>query len=276
MRQHHRLTKRLWQGSIGRMSIAFKTAERLSDHAWCMAAGIRDSLRTAQFYVRDLRNVDGQGAAFPRRSTLLSRLVAGIARVVDDVMTTGGNLSIRLLLPNWRKMPSPFTAGFMDEVQNAITLNKLVENPIFNAYFFRSCQNILAHWAEPPYLVLEHRIDAARREMAAKSNSRNKLEFLSETLLVLVDAAPIARYGTLRNSGKYLGEGDLNVAVCATACLALLLAEEGGAIKGIGDDEFFAIVGALLLPRLTSMQAAVNASAVNDLANELAAIRDQY
>lgn len=258
------------------MSIAFKTAERLSDHAWCMAAGIRDSLRTAQFYVRDLRNVDGQGTAFPRRATSLSRLVAGLARVVDDVMTKGGNLSIQLLLPNWRKMPSPFTAGFMDEVQTAITHNKLVENPIFNAYFFRSCQNILSRWAEPPYLVLEHRIDAARREMASKANSQDKLEFLSETLLALVEAAPIARHGMLRNNGKLLGDGDPNVAVCATACLALLLAEEGGAIKGVDDDEFFAIVGALLLPRLNSMQAAVSERDVKKLAAELAAIRDQY
>ncbi len=258
------------------MTIAFKTAERFSDHAWCMAAGIRDSLRTAQFYVRDLRNADGQGTAFPRRSTLLSRLVAGAARVVDDLMTKGANLSIRLLLPNWRKMPSPFTAGFMDEVQNAITLNKLVENPIFNAYFFRSCQNILSHWAEPPYLVLEHRIDAARREMASKSNSQDKLEFLSATLLALVEAAPIARHGPLRNGGKLLGDGDPNVAVCATACLALLLAEEGGEIKGIGDDEFFAIVGALLLPCLKSMQLAASERDVKKLASELATIRDQY
>lgn len=258
------------------MSIAFKTAERFSDHAWCMAAGIRDSLRTAQFYIRDLRNADGQGTAFPRQSTFLSRMVAGVARLVDGVMTKGGNLSIRLLIPNWRKMPSPFTAGFMDEVQNAITHNKLVENPIFNAYFFRSCRNILSHWAEPPYLVLEHRIDAARRELALAKTPNDKLGFLSQTLLALVESAPIARHGTLRDAGKLLGGGDPNVAVCATACLALLLAEEGGAIKGIGDDEFFAIVGALMMPRLNFMQQAVKARDVGKLASELAAIRDQY
>ena len=276
MRQHHRLTKQLWQGSIGRMSIAFKTAERFSDHAWCMAAGIRDSLRTAQFYVRDLRNADGQGTAFPRQSTFLSRMVAGAARLVDDAMTKGGNLSIRFLLPNWRHMPSPFTTGFMDEVQNAITHNKLVENPIFNAYFFRGCQNILSRWTEPPYLVLEHRIDAARRDMALKPAPADKVEFLSQTLLALVESAPIARHGMLRDNGRLLGDGDPNVAVFATACLALLLAEEGGAIKGIGDDEFFAIVGALMLPRLNSMQNAVQARDVQRLATELTAIWDQY
>ena len=258
------------------MSIAFKTAERLSDHAWCMAAGFRDSLRTAQFYVRDLRNVDGQGTAFPRQSTFLSRMVAGMARLVDDVMTKGGNLSIRLLLPDWRKLPSPFTAGFMDEVQTAISHNKLVENPIFNAYFFRSCQNILSHWAEPPYLVLEHRIDAARRELALAKAPVDKLAFLSQTLLALVESSPIARHGSLRDNGKLLGDGDPNVAVCATACLALLLAEDGGAIKGIGDDEFFAIVGALMLPRLIPMQQAVSDRDSERLAGELAAIRDQY
>ena len=258
------------------MSIAFKTAERFSDHAWCMAAGIRDSLRTAQFYVRDLRNADGQGTAFPRQSTFLSRMVAGAARLVDDAMTKGGNLSIRFLLPNWRHMPSPFTTGFMDEVQNAITHNKLVENPIFNAYFFRGCQNILSRWTEPPYLVLEHRIDAARRDMALKPAPADKLEFLSQTLLALVESAPIARHGMLRDNGRLLGDDDPNVAVFATACLALLLAEEGGAIKGIGDDEFFAIVGALMLPRLNSMQNAVQARDVQRLATELIAIRDQY
>ncbi len=258
------------------MIISFKTAERLSDHAWCMAAGIRDSLRTAQFYVRDLRNADGQGTAFPRQSTFLSRLVAGFARFIDDAMTKGGNLSIRLLLPNWRKLPSPFTSGFMDEVQTAISHNKLAENPIFNAYFFRSSQNILSRWAEPPYLVLEHRIDAARRELALAKAPADKLEFLSQTLLALVESAPIARLGTLRDGGKLLGNGDPNVAVCATACLALLLAEEGGAIKGIGDDEFFAIVGALMLPRLNFMQLAVKERDVQKLATELEAIRDQY
>lgn len=258
------------------MAIAFKTAERFSDHAWCMAAGIRDSLRTAQFYVRDLRNADGQGTAFPRQSTFLSRIVAGLARLLDDVMTKGGNLSIKLLLPNWRQLPSPFTAGFMDEVQNAIITNKLVENPIFNAYFFRSCKVILSRWAEPPYLVLEHRIDAARRELATAKAPTDKLEFLSQALLALVESAPIARQGKLRDGGKLLGKGDPNVAVCATACLALLLAEEGGAIKGIGDDEFFAIVGALMLPRLNSMQNAVQNRDVPKLATELAAIRDQY
>ena len=78
MRHYHRLTKRALQGSNAHMSIAFKTAERFSDHAWCMAAGIRDSLRTDQFYVRDLRYADGQGTDFPRQSTFLSRLVATI------------------------------------------------------------------------------------------------------------------------------------------------------------------------------------------------------
>ena len=258
------------------MSIAFKTAERLSDHAWCMAAGIRDSLRTAQFYVRDMRNADKQRTALPRQSTFLSRIVAGAARMVDDTMTKGGDLSIRFLVPNWRHMPSPFTMGFMDEVQNAITHNKLVENPIFNAYFFRACQHILSRWAEPPYLLLEHRIDAARRDLALKPAPADKIEFLSQILLALVERAPIARQGVLRDNGRHLGNGDPNVAVFATACLALLLAEEGVAIKGIGDDEFLVIVGALMLPHLSSMQNAVQARDVQRLATELTSLRDQY
>jgi hypothetical protein len=257
------------QGSIRRMSIAFKTADSFSAHAWCMAAGLRDSLRTAQFYVRDMSNADRR-----QQSAFLSRVVGVWARFVDRAMTFGGNLSIALLLPEWRNMPSPFSPGLIDQVAHAISQNKLLENPLFNAYFFRSCQNILSRWAEPPYLVLEHRIDAARRNLATASVPTDKLTFLTQTLMALVESAPIARHGTAKeflNSNR-----DPNVAVCATSCLALLLAEEGGEIKGISEDEFFAIVGALMEPRLGAMEEAIKSRNYNALAHELDGIRELY
>jgi hypothetical protein len=273
---HLRLTKQALQGSIRRMTIAFKTADSISAHAWCMAAGLRDSLRTAQYYVRDMSNADGATSDVPRQATFLSRAVAGWARFIDRAMTKGGNLAIALLLPKWRQMPSPFAPGRMDELAKAINQNKLLENPLFNAYFFRSSQHILARWTKPPYLVLEHRIDAARRNLAGMEVASNKLDFLAHIVLALVEAAPIARHGTVKTGVKLLGIGDPNVAVCATACLALLLAEEGGEIKGIGEDEFFEIVGALMAPRLRAMQEAAMSRDVGRLAQELDAIRALY
>jgi hypothetical protein len=258
------------------MTIAFKTADSISAHAWCMAAGIRDGLRTTQYYVRDMSAADVAEAGLPHKSTFLSRFVASWARAVDRAMTWGGNMAIALLLPKWRHMPSPFSPGLVDEVAKAISLNSLLENPLFNAYFFRSCQHILARWAEPPYLVLEHRIDAARRNMGDLDPATDKLNFLARTLLELVETAPIARHGALKSNNHVLGAGDPNVAVCATACLALLLAEEGGVIDGIDEDEFFAIVGALMAPRLSVMQEALTARDVTKLALELDGIRALY
>jgi hypothetical protein len=263
------------QGSNAPMNIDFRTADSLSAHAWCMAAGIRDSLRTAQFYIRDMSNADGGESSGLTQAAFLSRVVAKWARTADRLMTCGANLSIKLLLPKWRQMPSPFSKGLIEEVAKAISQNRLLENPLFNAYFFRSCQHILARWAEPPYLVLEHRIDAARRELAGSEATTNKLEFLARTVMALVASAPIARHGKLKVA-TLLESGNPNVAVCATACLALLLAEDGGEIKGVGEDEFFAIVGALISPRLPAMQSAVEQADVAKLIHELDAIRALY
>ena len=68
-------------------------AETLTDHAVCMAAGVRDGLRTAQYYVRDMSQADAG------QPTVLSRLVGRLARLVDRVLSLGADLSIRLLLP---------------------------------------------------------------------------------------------------------------------------------------------------------------------------------
>ena len=65
------------------MKIEFQTANTLAAHAVCVAAGTRDGLRTAQFYVRDMSRADsGNGR---RNVAFLSALVAraevrGVAR----------------------------------------------------------------------------------------------------------------------------------------------------------------------------------------------------
>jgi hypothetical protein len=257
------------QGSISRMNIAFKTADSLSAHAWCIAAGIRDSLRTAQFYVRDVSRADQR-----QQPAFLSRCVGAWARLLDRAMTKGANISIAMFLPSWRQMPSPFSKGLIDEVAKAISQNKLLENPLFNAYFFRSTQSILSRWALPPYLILEHRIDAARRNLALAEPVTNKLQFLAHALIALVESAPIARYGAVQQIIS--PDSDANIAVCATSCLALLLAEDSGELKDISEDEFFAIVGALMEPRLNAMATAIKSKNVTALARELETIRDLY
>jgi hypothetical protein len=69
---------------------------------------------------------------------------------------------------------------------------------------------------------------------------------------------------------------DPNIAVMATACLALLLADEGKPIESVDEDEFFMIAGALLTPRLDAMATAVKARDVDALAHELTAVRALY
>ena len=54
------------------MSSSPRSFDHLTDHAVCMAVGVRDGLRTAQYYVRDMSHADvaeGGGA------TTLSRFV---------------------------------------------------------------------------------------------------------------------------------------------------------------------------------------------------------
>ena len=148
------------------MKIEFQTANTLAAHAVCVAAGTRDGLRTAQFYVRDMSRADsGNGR---RNVAFLSGLVARMARLADRFMTWGANVAIALFLPSWRKLPSPFAPGMMNEVAEAIRKNSLVHNPLFNAYFFRAAIHIIRRYSEPPYLLLEHRVDAARRQLASR------------------------------------------------------------------------------------------------------------
>jgi hypothetical protein len=259
------------------MKIEFQTANTLAAHAVCVAAGTRDGLRTAQFYVRDMSKADsGNGR---RNVAFLSGLVARIARLADRFMTWGANVAIALFLPSWRKLPSPFAPGMMNEVAEAIRKNSLAHNPLFNAYFFRAAIHIIGRYSEPPYLLLEHRVDAARRQLASSETSalsEAEVDFLSRTLLALVEAAPVARVGKPVGSVRLFEDTEPNVAIFAIACVALLFAEEGKPIAIQDEDEFFAIVGALILPRLKDISTLIAKRDVARLSRELAVIKAMY
>lgn len=261
------------------MTIAFRTADTVAAHAVCAAAGFRDGLRAAQFYVRDLSHADGGRVRERRNVTLLSSAVARLARFADRLMTSGANAAIALLLPSWRKLPSPFTPGMMNEVAEAVRRNSLLHNPLFNAYFFRATIHIIEYYSEPPYLVLEHRIDAARRLLAqneAITSPETETGFLARVLLALGATGPVAKVGRPRAGRRLFEEIEPNIAVAATACVALLLAEQGVPAKNFDEDAFFAITGALILPRLNTIAALIAARDEAGLARELAEIKAMY
>jgi hypothetical protein len=260
------------------MTIALRSADSVTAHAVCMAAGVRDGLRTAQFYVRDLSNADGHAHDLATRPTFLSRCVASFARGMDWLLSRAADMSVRLFVPKWRELPSPFAPGMRGEVIEAIRQNRLVLTSLFTAYFFRAAKHILANGTEGPFLVLEHRIDAARRLMAENPSTPGEeaTTVLARALLNLVEADTIARSGKVRPQFAFLKSDDPNLAVMAAACVALLIAEEGKPIESLNEDEFFAIAGALLAPRLPDMEIALRNRDITALAATLKSVSDLY
>ncbi|MCB1377338.1 MAG: hypothetical protein KDK89_03045 [Alphaproteobacteria bacterium] len=260
------------------MTIAFKTADSLAAHAVCAAAGVRDGLRTAQFYARDLSNADRFASDEPNRAPFLSRAVAQTARLADRFMSWSANLAISMFVPGWRKLPSPFTPGLMHEVATGIRENSLIHNPLFNAYFFRAAIHVIERYSNPPYLVLEHRVDAARRSLAAiaEDQAASETEFLARILIALVGQGPVARIGPIAERHRFFGLVNPNVAVNAIACVALLFAEEGRPTEVIDEDEFFTVTGALIGPRLHTIAELVARKDEAGLARELAELREMY
>ncbi len=253
------------------------TADSLAAHAVCVAAGLRDSLRAAQFYARDLANADGAERGEERDVPFLSRIVGLLARLTDRLMNWAAKISIALFLPSWRNMPSPFAPGVMHEVATAISSNSFIHNPRFNAYFFRAANHILARYCTPPALVLEHRVDSARRSLSLiVHDDADATLFLSRTLIALVRHAAIARAGQVRHAHQLFAAVDANVAVFAIACVALLFAAEGRPLDNMDEDEFFEVTGALIGPRLPRIAELVTAEDERALAEELSAIKAMY
>ncbi len=248
------------------------TTNQFASHAVCMAASLRDVMRTAQFYAHDMSNVDGSNRNDRAAPTLLSSLVAKLARLADRFMSWSSATAIRFVLPSWRNLPSPFEPGMLTEVANAIAKNSLVHNPLFNSYFFRAAKHIAKRYSAPPYLILEHRIDAARRQLAATSGP----DFLARALICLVENGAIARVGGAANALRGFNKTEPNVVVFSIACVALLFAEEGKPSNIQNEDEFFAIVGALIMPRLEKIYALISTQDVEALTSELNDINTIY
>ena len=250
----------------------------LTTHLACVAAGVRDGLRTAQYYARDLSNADGVGSPVPRQGTFLSRAVANVAKSVDKGLSKAGDISVTLIRPQWRNLPSPFEQHVRLEVMQSIQQNRLAFTSQFTAYFFRASCSILRRWAQGPNLVLEHRVEAARRALQGQSVAVDTPNVVktARVLLQLVMAAPIARHGAPTTHGAILKVTDPNISIMATACLALLLAEEGRPNAGLNEVEFLEISGALLGPQLGDLTGAVEAQDVAVIAEILSAVRGLY
>jgi hypothetical protein len=246
-------------------------------HATCAAAGVRDGLRAAQYYVRDLANADRFGKGEPARVPFLSRVVARVARLVDGLMSCGADLSISLFLPSWRKLPSPFTPGLMHDLARDIRNDSLTHNPTFNAYFYRAAIHVAGRYSSPPWLILEHRVDAARRSLAPRVDEQaSEDEMMARILIALVEQGPVARIGAVSEKNRFFARVEPNVAVFAIACVALMFAENGKAAEAIDGDEFFTVTGALIGPRLPAIARFIEAHDEAGLARELTDIKSMY
>src|SRR5207249_3974596 len=113
-------------------------------------------------------------------------------RLADRVITWSTNTAIALFAPDWRKLPSPFNHGMMTQVAEAIGSATFAANPLFNAYFYRAAVHILRRYRMSPFLVLEHRVDAARRLLASAAPvepdeaDASDAAFLARALIALV------------------------------------------------------------------------------------------
>src|ERR1043165_5764133 len=216
------------------MTTASRHQDTLASHAVCVAAGARDSVRTAQFFLRLLSGAEYWGrpqesarpgpggsanaSAIPPGGFLLAALVSRLARIADRLTTWSVNLSISLFAPEWRKLPSPFTHGIMSEVAEAIRADSFLVNPLFNAYFYRAAIHILRRYRTPPFLVLEHRVDAARRTLLADIGAGlegSEPDFLAHAIMALADVAPVARAGKPRDASAIAQTEDQNLTVYA-------------------------------------------------------------
>lgn len=246
-------------------------------HATCAAAGVRDGLRATQFYVRDLSNADHLAQGTAERAPFVSRFVARGARIIDRAMNWGANASIALFLPSWRKLPSPFTPGIMHAVARGIRDDSLLHNLTFNAYFFRAAIHITGRFSAPPHLILEHRVDAARRSLGTRAaDDASENEMMARILIALVEQGPVARIGQVAEKNRFFTAVEPNVAVNAIACVALMFAEEGKPAEAINEDEFFSVTGALIGPRLGTIADHIARRDEAGLARQLADIKSMY
>ena len=254
------------------MNIQLKPLSNIANHASYIAAGLRDGLRTAQFYARDMKGAASSAKNLDYRPTMLSRAVARVARNFDSSVSRAADLSVQLVQPTWRRLPSPFDSTLLDRVVSNSSANEISLSSEFTNYFFRAARHILERWTAPPMLVLEHRIEAARRNLESDFGTSKKpvATVLAIVLMRLVAARPIARIGKPLPRYTFVTSFDPNIAVMAAACVALILGTEGKPLADIDEDDFLDIAGILVSGKLNEMAQAI---AADDLAT-LSAIFD--
>lgn len=262
----------------------------LGSHAVSVAANARDGLRTARYFVQELATADdptGQGGSQRKKPTwllpadaptsLITGFIAQNARIADKVMNWSSDAAAALLAPDWRVLPSPFNRNMMREIAAAITSQSFTANTLFNAYFYRASVHILQRYGKPPFLVLENRIDAARRALAAvEQPDASDVAFMARALIALVRAAPIAEAGVIGPKSVLAKTKDPNVSVAAVAGVALLFGDQGKPTDEIDEDAFFSIVGALIAPRLAGIEQLIVRDDIRKLEAELASIKAMY
>ncbi len=246
--------------------------QTLLNHAGCIAAGTRDGWRTALFYVRDMERADQGGEA-----AFLSRFVASSARFADRLMTGAATSAVRIFLPGWRNLPSPFSPGLLTDMAEGVRDTTIVRNPRFNAYFFRALIKIATRFYASPALILEHRVDAARRALSDQDLHAGSItRTMAHVLIYLVEQRPVARVGVADSALPLFKAAEPNVAIAAIACVALLLAEDGDPGVPLDEDEFFAVTAALMGPQLAGLTKAIAARDIEKLAKQLEALRALY
>jgi hypothetical protein len=262
----------------------------LGSHAVSVAANARDGLRAAHYFVQELATADdptGQGGQQRKRPTwllpadaptsLITGFIAQNARLADKVMNWSSDAAAALLAPDWRVLPSPFNRNMMREITAAIGSQSFTANTLFNAYFYRAGVHILQRYGKPPFLVLENRIDAARRALAAAEQpDASDVAFMARALIALVRAAPVAEAGVIDPKSVLAKTKDPNVSIAAVACVALLFGDQGKPTDEIDEDAFFAIVGALIAPRLATIEQLIVRDDLRKLEAELASIKAMY
>jgi hypothetical protein len=268
-----------------------KLPNSLGSHAASVVANARDGLRAAHYVVQELATTDDptaqSGNNARKRPTwllpadaptsLITGFIAQNARIADKVMNWSSDAAAALLAPDWRTLPSPFTRNMMREIAAALTSQSFAANALFNAYFYRAGLHILGRYSKPPYLVLENRIDAARRALAAAEQPAvSDVAFIARALIALVRAAPIAEAGAIDPKSVLAKTKDPNVSIIAVACVALLFGDQGKPTDEIDEDKFFAIVGALISPKLATIEQLIVRDDVKKLEAELASIKALY
>jgi len=261
----------------------------LGSHAVSMAANARDGLRTAHYLVQELASADDPAAAgdLGKRAAwllpadaptaLITGFIAQNARIAGKAMNWSSDAAAALLAPDRRVLSSPFNRNMMRDMAAEIARQNVVIDGLFNAYFYRAAVHILQRHGKPPFLILENRIDAARRALAAAAPGQTSdIAFMTRALIALVQAAPIAEAGAIDPKSVLAKTKDPNAGVAAIAVVALLFGAQGKPTDEIAEDRFFAIVGALISPRLAKIEQLILRNDLRKLEAELAAIQAMY